>query len=173
MNKYVLIFLIILLCLPGALLFAQEKHLLSGQVTDSLHHPLEFVNITIKDRPDGTITDQNGQFSFETQTPLPFTLITSYIGYTSREIEIRTMANLKNISIVLESKQEVIDQVEVTGEIKDQSFTKIDPKLIKALPDASGGNIEGLVKSQMGVASNNELSSQYRVRGGNYDENLV
>ena len=41
------------------------------------------------------------------------------------------------------------------------------------LPDVSGGNIEGLVKSQIGVSSNNELSSQYRVRGGNYDENMV
>lgn len=173
MNKYVLIIFIVLLWFPGARLFAQEKHLLNGYVTDSLKQPLEFVNITIKDRPDGTITDHKGHFSFETKTPLPFTVITSYIGYTSQEIEIRKTEQLKNITIVLTAKQEVIDQVEVTGEIKDQSFTKIDPKLIKALPDASGGNIEGLVKSQMGVASNNELSSQYRVRGGNYDENLV
>lgn len=173
MNKILTVFLLVLFFFQGTALLAQEKITIKGQVTDSLKHPLEFVNITVKNRPDGTITDRNGRFSFEINASLPITLVSSYIGYTTQETIIHNLSEASTVKIILQAQPEEIEQIEVTGKIKDQTFTKIDPKLVTNLPDASGGNIEGLVKSQMGVASNNELSSQYRVRGGNYDENLV
>ncbi len=71
-------------------------------------------------------------------------------------------------------KKESLSQVDVKVHRREEdNFTKIDPNLSANLPDATGGSIESLVKTQMGVTSNNELSSQYRVRGGNFDENMV
>ncbi len=67
-----------------------------------------------------------------------------------------------------------MDAVQIIGKGgHDESFQKLNSKNVALLPDASGGNIDALVKTQMGVSSNNELSSQYRVRGGNYDENSI
>lgn len=146
---------------------------IKGRITDAKNIPLPFVNISIKDCSEGGVSDEKGLFSFNTKTSLPITLKISSVGYIEQEVKIRSTDELKNLNITLQTKTEKLAQIEVEGNIKDQSFTKIDPKLIDQLPDAGGGNIEGLIKNQMGVSSNNELSSQYRVRGGNYDENLI
>ncbi len=174
MKKY---FYLLLIC--SQLIFchftlAQNNRIeIKGQVVDSLNMPLSFVNITIIESNEGGVTDDQGHFLFYTRASFPMTLALSSIGFEDKQKKISSQSDLKDLKIILKSKAEQIDQVDVEGNIKDQSFTVLDPKLINRLPDAGGGNIEGLVKSQMGVASNNELSSQYRVRGGNYDENLV
>ena len=152
---------------------AQERITLKGTVKDSLHQPIPFANITIVNGKEGGISDEEGQFSFITTLTLPFEVQISSIGYQTATLQINNAQQAKNLVIYLSQKQENLGQVDVEGQITDQSFNKINPKLVNRLPDAGGGNIEGLVKSQMGVSSNNELSSQYRVRGGNYDENLV
>jgi len=147
--------------------------ILKGFVYDSLKVAIPFANISIQDANDGGITDNSGYFEFKTKTELPFTIVISSIGYETSRLQITTKNVNKELIVTLRLKQENINQVDVQGTISDQSFTTIDPKLTTRLPDAGGGNIEALVKSQMGVTSNNELSSQYRVRGGNYDENLI
>ena len=173
MKKYT--FLLLLLCLQVKYSTAvgQKNQTFKGTVTDSLNQAVPFTNIIIKATQEGSISDEQGHFSFTTSSPLPFSILISSIGYQTKEIEIRTVSEAQNLNIKLLRKHENINQVDVKGQLTDQSFTKIDPNLSNRLPDAGGGNIEGLVKSQMGVSSNNELSSQYRVRGGNYDENLV
>lgn len=153
--------------------FAQSRIKISGTIIDSLSQPIPFANITINNGTEGTVSGNNGTFSFSSSKSLPIIIEVSSIGFQKQSITINNAEEAKDIRVVLFSKHENIDQVDVTGNITDQSFTKIDHKLVERLPDAGGGNIEGLVKSQMGVSSNNELSSQYRVRGGNYDENLV
>ncbi len=65
-----------------------------------------------------------------------------------------------------------VETVDVVGHQKGQNFEQIDAKDITKMVDAQGG-VEAIVKTQLGVASNNELSSQYRVRGGNFDENMI
>ena len=174
MEKRLLLTLIVLQLFVSHHIIAQQNRIeIKGSITDSFGSSIAFANIVITKTSEGTVSDEDGNFAFNTQTQPPFILKCSSIGFIEKEIEINNLDELNNLKIILESKTEEIDQVDVKGNIKDQSFTKIDPKLIDRLPDASGGGIEGLVKSQMGVSSNNELSSQYRVRGGNYDENLV
>jgi len=174
MEKRLFTLLIVLQLFVSNHIIAQQNRIeIKGSIVDTSGSPIAFANIVITQTNEGSVSDEEGRFSFFTQTQPPIVLKCSSIGFVEKEIEINNLDALTNLKITLESKTEVIGQVEVEGNIKDQSFTKIDPKLIDRLPDASGGGIEGLVKSQMGVSSNNELSSQYRVRGGNYDENLV
>ncbi len=152
---------------------AQQKTTIKGLVTDSLNTPIPFANISIQGGKDGGVSDVDGYFSFSTTQPLPFTLQVSSLGYHTARLKINSPGQAAQLHISLLIRRETIKEVSIEGTERAASFTKIDPKLINRLPDAGGGNIEGLVKSQMGVSSNNELSAQYRVRGGNYDENLV
>ncbi|WP_289055073.1 TonB-dependent receptor [Carboxylicivirga marina] len=167
-QLYTLLFLLL-----SCSTLAQNQIKIEGIVTDSINQAIPFANISIVDGRAGSVSDNKGQFSFSATQALPFQLQASSIGYQTITITVKNEQQAKNIHFKLSEKQESLGQVDVEGQITDQSFNKIDHKLIDRLPDAGGGNIEGLVKSQMGVSSNNELSSQYRVRGGNYDENLV
>ncbi|WP_439184755.1 TonB-dependent receptor [Carboxylicivirga taeanensis] len=153
--------------------FAHAQITVSGIVTDSLNNAVPFANISILSGRAGSVSNEKGEFSFITNQYLPFQLQVSSIGYHTKSIRINTINEAQSIKLTLLLKQESLEEVNIEGERTEQSFTRLDPKLTHRLPDAGGGNIEGLVKSQMGVSSNNELSSQYRVRGGNYDENLV
>ncbi|MCT4587058.1 MAG: TonB-dependent receptor [Carboxylicivirga sp.] len=173
MNKTLILISLMLFSYGVTSGLAQNKILIKGTVSDSLKAPIPFANIRIVDGQKGGITNERGQFNFSTRQNLPFTIVVSSIGYQTQEVKINEASQAGNLKIKLSIKQESLAQVNVEGEIKDQSFSKIDPQLVNRLPDAGGGNIEALVKSQMGVTSNNELSSQYRVRGGNYDENLI
>ncbi len=152
---------------------AQQKVTIYGTVSDSTSTGIENANILIKNTTTGTVTDSNGSFILHTITEYPIILQISSIGFSTSEFTINRNDNLSGIKISLTAKNEQISEVSVKGSQTESSMTKIEANLTNALPDASGGNIEGLVKTQLGVASNNELSSQYRVRGGNYDENLV
>nr|WP_321409853.1 TonB-dependent receptor [uncultured Carboxylicivirga sp.] len=172
-NRLLLISIVLQLFVSHQIIAQQKQIEIKGNIVDSTGSPIPFANIVINKTNEGSVSDETGNFSFSTFTQPPFILKISSIGFAELEMEVKSAEDLNNLKITLESKTEEIGQVEVEGNIKDQSFTKIDPKLIDRLPDASGGGIEGLVKSQIGVSSNNELSSQYRVRGGNYDENLV
>ena len=100
----------------------------------------------------------------------------SFLGYEKLTISVTPKNNQIRIeqNIILSKKDYTITDVVVTGERdSDLSTEKIDTKFFKVLPDISGNAVETLVKMQMGVSSSNEMSSQYNVRGGNFDENLV
>ncbi len=155
-------------------LLAQSRTRVTGIVTSSDNKKLDLVNVSVKGQPGGSITDKEGHFSLLIKQTPPFTLIFSSIGYQTKEITINKTDNTSEIKVILIEKQETIDEINVKAkERNNQNFTAIDSKITANLPDATGGSIESLVKTQMGVTSNNELSSQYRVRGGNFDENLV
>jgi len=168
---FILFFISTIICTQA--LYAQTKLQLKGIVTDSLEQAIPFANIIIINGKDGGISNDKGEFTFDTNQPLPFSIQVSSVGYQTKQIEIKNADRVNDLIIKLSVQQQKLSEVSVEGQITDQTFSKIDPKLVNRLPDAGGGNIEGLVKSQMGVSSNNELSSQYRVRGGNFDENLV
>lgn len=154
---------------------SQTKIQITGIVKSTEGNVLEFVNVSIKQSTAGTVTNQQGRFVLEVRTQFPFTLVFSSIGYEGKEVNVLSPAQvITPLEISLLPKTEMIGDVQVKGNfMRDQSMTRIDPNLSSRVPDATGGSVEGLLKTQIGVASNNELSSQYRVRGGNYDENLV
>jgi len=167
--------LLIFFLIYGLSVSAQDKTLIGGRVVNESGEPLELVNIIIPGSSTGTTTSVDG--SFEITVPPGFTemLQFSHLEYLPQEIMFEPGdAGKKPLLIILEKRIREVSEVEVTASAEeDQSTQQLNPELSLQLPTASGYGIEGLVKSQMGVASNNELSSQYRVRGGNFDENLV
>jgi hypothetical protein len=173
MQYKTLIITFLLLLGSFSVVSSQEILQVKGWVTDSLGQPLENVNILVKNSKSGSISDERGTFSILISPPFPVALQFSSIGYEPQEIVLQNETQTQNFKVVLLPKSEQISEVNIEGQRTNSSFNKIDPNLSTLLPDASGGSIEALVKSQMGVSSNNELSSQYRVRGGNFDENLV
>lgn len=158
------------------LIFSQEKARIFGKITDSNNNPLEYVNVGIFDLsvPIGVFTDKNGKYSLTIPANVSLTMIISFTGFETEKRKIHLISG-ETRELNFKLKENITQLPEFI--IKDKSirttgFTRLDPKNITQLPSVTGG-VESLIKLMPGVSSNNELSSQYNVRGGNYDENLV
>ncbi len=153
---------------------AQKKTaFVSGNVLDADENPLAKVSIVILGKTTGIVTNDSGYFRIQVPADKSLALIFTYTGYaetqknfflSDREEEIITL-RMERIGKTLETV--VVGE---ERERKELGLTKINPKNALVLPSTVGG-IEGLIKILVG--SNNELTSQYTVRGGNYDENLI
>lgn len=169
-----LLLIILVQAFIAASLSAQEFAEVFGQIRDTKNQPIPLVNIAIAGQAGGTVTKADGSYSLKVPANREITLVISFVGYNSEKIKV----NLKNgerkeISRRLtESTTQLPDFVVEDKQIRSSNLNTIDPKLATMIPSAAGG-IEALLKTFAGVSSNNELSSQYSVRGGNYDENLV
>ncbi len=152
---------------------AQEVREISGYVTDSLQKPVLGVTIYIKELKNGTTSDGKGYFSLNVPQKQSFTLSISSIGFKTESRTIEAGTNPIKLSITLSNYIENIGEVKVisTNE-RETGLNRINIRDIGRLPNPSG-NIETFIKTLPGVASNSELSSQYSVRGGSFDENLV
>jgi len=154
-------------------IFAQNASL-QGIVTDINGNPIELINVTVKGYPIGTSTNSNGYYKLELKPNIEYTVVFSSITHKIAEKGIILKnGQHKKFNIKLESKSEQLQEIDIEDkQVRKSSLTRLDPRLISEIPDASG-NIEAIIKTLPGVSSNNELSSQYSVRGGNFDENLV
>jgi hypothetical protein len=148
---------------------------LTGKVTGVNKEPLELVNVSLKDFPIGTTTNRKGEYLLRIPGNKPVQIVYSLIGYTSEIITVQARSEEHiTTDMVLKINQKEIREVEVTESRKNTgNISKIDPGMLNRIPTIGGGSVEALIKTLPGVSSNNELSSQYTVRGGNFDENLV
>jgi hypothetical protein len=167
------IFLIFsLLCIYN--LRAQEqKCVVYGTLFSSDSLPLPFSNVSVQDMPIGTVANNDGNYQLEIPSESHVVLVYSHIGYKTKTVTfIGEPDEQYLINQWLDEELTSIEGVEVTAEKESSStFVKIEIKDFENIPNTSG-NFETILKT-MGVSSNNELSSQYSVRGGNFDENLV
>lgn len=155
--------------------YGQNKGIVYGRVTDQKGNPVDMVNIAVKNTSGGNVTNKEGMFEIPVPAGQEITLVFSFIGFQTQEhVLTLTTGERREINCVL-----VILPTELPGlliqdkQIRATTLTRINPKDATLLPTVSGNSIESLIKTLPGVASTNELSSQYSVRGGNYDENLV
>ena len=157
------------------LLQAQEKAYISGRVTDQNNEALELVNVTIQGTTTGTTTDRNGRFQLTVPANTDFILAFSFVGYLKASHPYRLQpGERKQHDQTLFSTSTQIPTFEYKARDERATITRIDPREAEFIPSTSGNAIEELIKKTgLGVFSNNELSSQYSVRGGNFDENLV
>ena len=146
-----------------------------GKVNDPKGQPLELVNVSIKGFPIGTVTDRKGNFLLRVPAQKRVILVFSSIGYETIEKSLYARVEQRiEINIELNESSEQLDEVTISQRQNRQAnITRIDPGFTDLIPDAATGGVEALIKTLPGVSSNNELSSQYSVRGGNFDENLV
>lgn len=145
-----------------------------GNVRNEANQTLPSVSIKISSGGGVRFTDKAGNYEFPVAADKEVTLTFSSVGYENFERKVNLkMGQRFPLYVVLIQQTYVIDSITIEDkELRDQpSMVRIDPKLFDALPSTSGG-VEAILKV-LGASSNNELSSQYSVRGGNYDENLV
>lgn len=167
-----------LLLIPLLLLFlpvmAQKKAaFVEGKVLDEDERPLANVSIVVLGKQSGVITGDSGTFRIKVPAERAFALIFSYTGYrTEQRNFFLNEDEVEKIIIRLERGVKELGEVVVRDErIRNEaSGIRINPKNVMMLPSATGG-VEALIK--IFVGSNNELTSQYSVRGGNFDENLI
>ncbi len=148
---------------------------LKGVIKDEQGNPVDMVNIALKDYPIGTSSNRKGEFLLRIPAQKQVIVVFSSIGY-SPFLDTLNAGVEENISrkITLKIQNQQLKEVVVSEQRrKGGNVTRIDPKYVDILPDAATGAVEALIKTLPGVSTNNELSSQYTVRGGNFDENLV
>ncbi len=148
--------------------------LLQGYVYDEFNNPLKKATISVQNSTIGTITDENGYYELLLEPNKDYTIVYSHLGYSSKEVNVSLIANQrKQKDITLESAITHLPDVEITDrQVLTSHITRIDPKHIESLPGPASG-VEALLKTFPGVSSVSELTTQYSVRGGNFDENLV
>jgi hypothetical protein len=160
--------------LLASLSFAQKKSAtVSGKVIDENENPLSPVSITILGQQKGILTSDSGRFQIKVPANKAFALVFSYTGYkTAQQNFLLNEGEEESVTIRLEPSNGMLQEVIVSDQ-RDRTevgLIKPNPKSVINLPSPVMG-VEGLLKTIVG--SNNELTSQYNVRGGSYDENLI
>jgi hypothetical protein len=148
---------------------------LAGKITDRNGQPLELVNVALRNYPIGTTTNRRGEYLLRIPARRDVTVVFTSLGYLPVEkvIEASTEERI-TLNLEMEVTNLEIAEIQVTEQRRNGSgMGRIDPKHTTSIAAAGGSAVEALIKTLPGVSSNNELSSQYSVRGGNFDENLV
>lgn len=148
---------------------------LLGRVTDETGTPLALVNISVKNAAIGTASNRNGEYLLRIPAGKPVEIIFSMIGYQTVQEKITAKAEQRlQLNVRMQHTDQKIGEVQITQHRRNKTnINRIDPRYLNNLTDAGTGGVEALIKTLPGVSANNELSSQYSVRGGNFDENLV
>ena len=154
--------------------FSQTKSAwVTGKVVDENDNPVSKVSVVILGKQTGLTTDDSGRFRIKVPAGKSFGLVFTFTGYNETQKNFYLSdGEEEKITIQMERGSQTLKTVEVSTEKErtETGLVKINPKNAITLPSTTGG-IEALIKTLVG--SNNELTSQYSVRGGNYDENLI
>jgi len=152
----------------------QDTGSLTGIVRDSIGEPVEFANLSLLGTRDGTMTNPDGSYEMRIPAGRSYTVVISCVGYRTKQFAVRLdpgETRTQDISLLQDIRS--IREVSVSArQERASTFHRIDVEELNYMPSTTG-KVETIIKSQAGVSSNNELSSQYSVRGGNFDENLV
>ena len=171
MNRFLFFFSSFIIT---TLAYGQNEAIVFGRVTDTTGIALELVNISVNGFPSGSVTDKEGKFEMKVRSGERLTLAVSFIGYETRLFSVKLApAERYELKVKLKSTSTELGTATIEDkETRQTTLNRIDPKLASEVP-TSGEGVFALVKTFAGVSSNNETSSQYNVRGGNYDENLI
>ena len=147
---------------------------LHGRVTDENSQPIEFASVACLQQGKMTMTSLKGEFNLQLHSADSVVIRFSMIGYRAKTKVLRKPRGKQSLQIVLHSSDNTLEGITVTDTRRQTSQTQeIKKEDLKSLPSTSGNAVEELIQSQAGVSTHNELSSQYNVRGGSFDENSV
>lgn len=154
---------------------AMAANMVHGYVRVETGDLLPYVDVQIKSENLHTLTDSVGAYALTTASDTVWVEF-SYVGYKAekRYIVFTDKKNVRRLDVYMQEEAKDLEDVTVSGGRLQHSMSqRIDLSTLQVMPVATGGGIEDLIKTFQGVSSNNELSSQYSVRGGSYDENSV
>lgn len=168
------IFAVLLLSLTCFIAAAQNKTAtITGIVMDDNENPLSGISVVILGKNAGIVTNDSGRFEIKVAAEKALALVFSHTGYSNTQKNFfLSPGETETVIIRMVRSGKVLDEVVVKDEKEreETGLVKVNPKTAINIPSTIGG-VEGLIKTLVG--SNNELTSQYNVRGGNYDENMI
>ncbi len=161
----------ILIILTIQFSFSQSV-ILEGTIYNSSKQPIE--NVSIKYNQKGTISNKEGNYQLTVLKKDTIEITVSHVNFISKNIQIIPKQDSRiTYDILLEKQENILSSVKLQSDkYRFKGITKIKPKFLANLPTVSSG-VENIIKLLPGISSNNELSSQYSVRGGSFDENLI
>lgn len=168
--RYNIIIIMLLLCFTG---IKAQTFTLQGRVTDSEMNPIELATVAVVQQGKMTMTNLKGEFSMKLQSSDSVVVRFSMVGYNTKTRVLRRPKGKQTLLIQLYDDNQLAG-VTVTEEKRQMGSTqKLDTKDMKNAPSVTGNAVEEMIQSQAGVSTHSELSSQYNVRGGSFDENSV
>lgn len=174
MNKAKLLNIILLfLCLLYAGNAMGQSFTLQGKVSDQDGNPIELASIMVASQGKITMSNLKGEFSMQLQSEDSVKVRFSMLGYKSKVRVLRRPQGKQTLQIQLSSDNEM-QEVVVQAKVQQHGTTEeIKVEATKRNPSVSGNVVEEILQTQAGVSTHSELSSQYNVRGGTFDENSV
>ena len=150
-----------------------QSFTLQGKVSDKDGNPIELASVMVVSQGKLAMTNLKGEFHMQLHSADSVKVRFSMIGYKSKERVLRRPQGKQTLLIQLLDDNEM-QEVIVEGKTKQHGTTEeLDVDKVKQGPSASGNAVEEMVQTQAGVSTHSELSSQYNVRGGTFDENSV
>ncbi|MBQ0023527.1 MAG: carboxypeptidase-like regulatory domain-containing protein [Prevotellaceae bacterium] len=151
-----------------------QSVLIKGKVIDDQKSPLELAQVKVEGTALGTVCNLKGEYRLTCESSDSVVVVFSMIGYQTRKRVLKNPTDSVTLNVMLPNLGIELGEVQVS-EIRRQTSTMTDVNMsdMKHMGNASGGGVERLITSQAGVSTHNELSSQYNVRGGSFDENSV
>jgi len=161
----------VLLLFLSVLTFAQSAKI-NGVILDSNNNAVEGVTVSYQNK--SALTDETGFYSIVVPSNQKITLVYTHVslGRITATFLLKPNEELEYNPVMILNTEQLEDVVITTNKRRVQGIISIDPEVIRTIPGANAG-VENILKTFGGVNNNNEMSSGYNVRGGNYDENLV
>ncbi len=151
-----------------------QSFTLQGRVTDDKNNPIELASVSCLAQGKATMTSLKGEFQLTLRSADSVVVKFSMIGYKAKTRVLRHPKGKQTLQVILYDDNITLSDVQVEGErIQSGQTQELKTKDMKMAANASGNAVEGIVQSQAGVSTHSELSSQYNVRGGSFNENSV
>lgn len=164
----------VIFCLMCCGIAMAQEFVLTGRIIDEHENPVELASVSCVKQGKYTVSNLRGDFSLALESADSVVIRFSMIGYKTKTRVLKRPRGKQNLQIVLYEDNTLIDEITVTERKRQTSTTEeLNVDNLKGMPSASGNAVEELIQQQAGVSTHSELSSQYNVRGGAFDENSV
>lgn len=168
------LFILQIICLCAFVSSQAQTFTLSGRVIDENNDPVEFASVSCPKQGKMTMTSLKGDYSLQLQSADSVEIRFSMVGYKTKVRTLRRPRGKQTMQVVLHSSDNALSEVTITGKrIETGQTQELSKEHLKSMPSTTGNAVEEMIQSQAGVSTHSELSSQYNVRGGSFDENSV
>ena len=171
-QKVFQLIIFFILLLSSSVAHAQS-FTLQGKVSDKDNNPIELASVSVLSQGKLTMTNLKGEFSMQLHSSDSVVVKFSMVGYKAKTRVLRNPRGKQTLQIQL-ADDNTLGEVVVEGKTPQHGTTQqLDIKDVQTTPSTTGNAIEEMIQGQAGVSTHSELSSQYNVRGGSFDENSV
>lgn len=168
------LFILQIICICAFVSAQAQTFTLSGRVIDENNDPVEFASVSCPKQGKMTMTSLKGDYSLQLQSADSVEIRFSMVGYKTKIRTLRRPRGKQTMQVVLHSSDNALSEVTITGKrIETGQTQELSKEHLKSMPSTTGNAVEEMIQSQAGVSTHSELSSQYNVRGGSFDENSV